>query len=85
MFFKCPEYFYDIDMNEFTLKRLQETVEKVEAACKENIIFMASTCSQTPDHSTIAAFVSTMENEISSIFVDILSYCDQNGSISPRQ
>jgi len=61
------------------LARGKLSSRKIEAACKENIIFMALTCGQTPDHSTIAAFVSTMENEISLIFLDILSYCDQKG------
>lgn len=30
---------------------------KMERACRENITFMALTCGQCPDHSTIAAFV----------------------------
>ena len=34
----------------------------LERACRENIIFMALTCGQEPDHSTIAAFVSSMKN-----------------------
>ncbi|MDY6863268.1 MAG: transposase, partial [Thermodesulfobacteriota bacterium] len=29
----------------------------LERACKENITFMALSCDQKPDHSTIAAFV----------------------------
>ena len=32
---------------------------KMERACWENITFMALTCGQCPDHSTIAAFVSS--------------------------
>ena len=32
---------------------------KMERACRENITFMALTCGQCPDHSTIAAFVSS--------------------------
>lgn len=31
---------------------------KLEAACRDNIVFMALTCGQRPDHSTIAEFVS---------------------------
>ena len=34
----------------------------LERACRENIIFMALTCGQSPDHSTIANFVSSMDN-----------------------
>jgi transposase len=52
---------------------------KIEAACSENIIFMALTCGRAPDHSTLAAFVSTMENEIKLIFRDILLYCEKKG------
>ena len=33
---------------------------KMEQACRENVTFMALVCGQRPDHSTIAAFVSSM-------------------------
>jgi len=52
---------------------------EIEKACKNVISFMAITCGQAPDHSTIAAFVSSMENEIKLIFRDILLYCDKKG------
>ncbi len=51
---------------------------KVERACRENITFMALTCGQCPDHSTIAAFVSTMRGEISPLFRDVLLVCDKS-------
>ena len=35
----------------------------IERACKENVTFMALACGQKPDHSTIAAFVSSMGEE----------------------
>jgi transposase len=50
---------------------------KIEQACHENIIFMALTCGQSPDHSTIAAFVSSMQGEILTIFQKILLVCDR--------
>ncbi|NIW11925.1 MAG: IS1182 family transposase, partial [Gammaproteobacteria bacterium] len=34
---------------------------KIEQACKENVVFMALSCGQKPDHSTISAFVSSMQ------------------------
>ena len=37
---------------------------KIERECKRNVTFMALSCSQKPDHSTIAAFVSSMKDEI---------------------
>jgi transposase len=52
---------------------------KIERACRENVTFMALTCGQCPDHSTIAAFVSSMKEEILSLFRDILLVCDEMG------
>jgi len=51
---------------------------KMERACRENITFMALTCGQCPDHSTIAAFVSSMRNEILPLFRDVLLVCDES-------
>jgi transposase len=48
---------------------------KMEQACRENITFMALACGIVPDHSTIATFVSTMKEEISALFRDILLVC----------
>jgi transposase len=50
---------------------------KIERACKENVIFMALTCGQHPDHSTIAAFVSSMKGEILPLFRDVLLVCEE--------
>lgn len=52
----------------------------IERACKENITFMALACGQTPDHSTIAGFVSSMsEGQISSLFTQVLLVCEEDG------
>ena len=40
----------------------------IERACMENVIFIALTCGTHPDHSTIAAFVSSMKDEIGPLF-----------------
>jgi transposase len=50
---------------------------KIERACFENVIFMAMSCNQRPDHSTIASFVSSMKDEILPLFTDILLVCEQ--------
>jgi transposase len=50
---------------------------QIERACHENIIFIALCYGYAPDHSTIASFISSMQNEISSIFSDILFVCDE--------
>jgi transposase len=50
---------------------------KIERACCENVTFMAMSCNQRPDHSTIAAFVSSMKDQILPLFCDILLICEQ--------
>jgi transposase len=52
---------------------------KIEQACRENITFMALACGMVPDHSTIAAFISSMKEEIVSLFRDILLVCEEQG------
>jgi transposase len=53
------------------------TSRKIEAACKENILFMALSGRQSPDHSKIAEFISSMKEEIQPLFRDILLVCDE--------
>jgi transposase len=48
---------------------------KIEQACRENVVFIALACGQQPDHSTIAAFVSSMKDEILPLFRDMLLIC----------
>lgn len=50
---------------------------KIEKACRENVIFMAISGTQYPDHSTIANFVTTMEEEVLPLFRDILLVCEE--------
>ena len=52
---------------------------KIERGCQENVTFMALACGAKPDHSTIAAFVSSMKREILPLFRDILLVCEQEG------
>jgi transposase len=52
---------------------------KMEQACRENVTFMALACGQRPDHSTIAAFVSSMREEIKPLFRDVLLVCEESG------
>ena len=49
----------------------------LERACCENIAFMALACGQKPDHSTIAAFVTSLDNEIESLFTKVLLICEE--------
>jgi transposase len=50
---------------------------KIEQACRENVVFIALACGQQPDHSTIAAFVSSMKDEILLLFRDVLLVCEE--------
>ncbi len=49
----------------------------LERACNENIIFMALSCRQKPDHGTIAAFVFSIDNEIDLLFTKVLLICEE--------
>ena len=52
---------------------------KMEQACRENVTFMTLACGQRPDHSTIAAFVSSMQEEIVPLFRDVLLVGEESG------
>ena len=53
------------------------TSRRIEQACRENVTFMALACGQVPDHSTIAAFISSMRDEIQPLFRDVLLVCEE--------
>jgi hypothetical protein len=46
---------------------------------------MALACGMVPDHSTIAAFVSSMQDEIISLFRDMLLVCEEQGLLGGTQ
>ena len=52
---------------------------QIERACQENIIFIALSYGYAPDHSTIAAFVSAMQDEVQALFSNVLLVCDGMG------
>lgn len=52
---------------------------QIERACRENIIFMTMTCTDVPDHTTIATFVSSMKEEVTQIFTQVLLVCEEEG------
>jgi transposase len=52
---------------------------QIERACCENVTFMAMSCNQRPDHSTIATFVSSMKDQIKPLFRDVLLVCEHEG------
>ncbi len=54
---------------------------KIEEFCRENTVFMALSANSKPHNTTIAKFVSTMENEIKDLFLQVLWICDERGLI----
>ena len=49
----------------------------IARCCDENIIFMALSTDTRPRFTTIADFVSSMENEVLGLFRDVLVICDE--------
>jgi len=52
---------------------------KIEQACREHITFMALAGGMRPDHRTMAAFVSSMQEEMVALFRDMLRGCAAQG------
>ena len=50
---------------------------KIEQSCRENIVFMALSADTRPHFTTIADFISSMEEEIVPLFLEILLICDK--------
>lgn len=63
----------------FAYSRGMISSRQMERACIENITFMALACGYTPDHSTIAHFVSSMQQEVEIVFCNVLLVCDELG------
>jgi transposase len=53
------------------------TSRKIQALCQENIVFMALSGGHTPDFTTIASFIRSLESEIITIFKEVLLTCDE--------
>ena len=50
---------------------------QIARCCEENIVFMALSADTRPHFTTIASFVSSMEQEVLGLFRDVLLICDQ--------
>jgi transposase len=61
----------------FGYSRGMTSSRSLERACIENVTFMALTCGEHPDHSSIAAFVSSITEEIEDVFTQVLLVCDE--------
>jgi transposase len=54
---------------------------KIEAACRENILFIAVSGDSQPHFTTLAAFVSDMSDTVANLFAQVLLVCDRQGLI----
>lgn len=54
---------------------------KIAQCCRENIIFMALSADTRPHFTTIAEFISTLDQEIIQLYLEVLMICDEMGLI----
>ena len=54
---------------------------RMEAACRENVLFMAVSGDVQPSFATLAAFVSDMGDLAAKLFAQVLTVCDRQGLI----
>jgi len=54
---------------------------KIAQCCRENVIFMALSANTEPHFTTIADFISTLDQEIIELFLEVLLICDEMGLI----
>ena len=54
---------------------------KIEQCCRENVVFMALSADTQPHFTTIADFISTLDQEIIKLFLEVLLICDEMGLI----
>ncbi|MEO6022036.1 MAG: IS1182 family transposase [Burkholderiales bacterium] len=54
---------------------------KIEAACRENVLFIAVSGDSQPHFTTLADFVSTLGDTVAKLFAQILLICDRQGLI----
>jgi transposase len=77
----CPAYAPKVLLKVVLLAYARGLISsrKIEQACRENVTFMALACGMVPDHRTIAAFVSSLQEAIVSLCRDILLVCPEQG------
>ena len=54
---------------------------EIAQCCRENIIFMALSADTKPHFTTVADFISSVDQEIIILFLQVLLYCDEMGLI----
>ena len=54
---------------------------EIAQCCRENVVFMALSADTRPHFTTIADFISTLDQEIIDLFLEVLLICDEMGLI----
>ncbi|MDA3877229.1 MAG: IS1182 family transposase [Halothiobacillus sp.] len=54
---------------------------KIEAACRENVLFIAVSGDSQPHYTTMAAFIAEMGDLTAKLFAQVLTICDRQGLI----
>ncbi len=53
----------------------------IEAACRDNVVFIAMSGDSHPHYTTIAQFVATLSEPVADVFTQVLTVCDREGLI----
>ena len=65
----------------FAYSRGITSSRKIARCCRENILFMALSADSRPHFTTIAHFISTLEDQVAHLFREVLLVCDELGLI----
>src|SRR3989304_6572759 len=65
----------------FAYSRGMVSSRAIERACREHVAFIALSGDSAPHFTTLAAFVSTLSDEIAPLFGEVLLLCDRQGLI----
>ena len=57
---------------------------RIDALCRENVLFMALSADSRPHFTTIAEFISGSSTEIAKLFKQVLLICDEMGLIGKK-
>ena len=68
----------------FAYSRGITSSRQIARACEENVVFMALSADSRPHFTTIADFISSMSDQIQSVFTDVLSVCYTVGLIGKK-
>ena len=65
----------------FAYSRGITSSRQIARACEENVVFIALSADSHPHFTTIADFISSMSEQIESVFADVLTVCYTEGLI----